>query len=347
MRMWSHSHHWARTGLLDVSRRFAKVGHVDPAAVDMVVATTVVDGAPVPEGVDELLGPHIPSAVIRQSCLRYRPGAVSECLRDPEHAALVAVGVDGDAGPVPLDEKADIGGEAAILQRAVEQVHREARLPVRALLPEQPVFVRIAPPMNGNPGRDRKAALEGTGKRDGEPAQAAAVTVLAGLDMFEVDPDPERRSRVERMVQAGAQGNGPAVQAWMFRVVAAFRVQCAVEPEDRRQSQATARPGTDPVAVALSAQPSPADAKTARHAAAVEQPGGPDIALRRDTELWSCATGARVRNPTSPSSTAEYFLEEGGCHVSAGGDLEAPQGQELKSRISTRGQPWFLRCPAA
>ena len=40
-----------------------EVGHVDPAAVDMVAQAG--GGAPVPEGIDELLRPDVPPAVVQ------------------------------------------------------------------------------------------------------------------------------------------------------------------------------------------------------------------------------------------------------------------------------------------
>ena len=48
------------------------------------------------------------------------------------------------------------------------------------------------------------------GDPEGETAEPAAVTVLAGLDMFEVELGPERRPGAERIGQAGADtGVGP------------------------------------------------------------------------------------------------------------------------------------------
>ena len=96
------------------------------------------------------------------------------------------------------------------MQRAVEKVHGDALLPVRTPLPEERVFIRKAPPADGDPGRDGEAALEGMGDPEGETAEPAAVTVLAGLDMFEVELGPERRPGAERIGQAGADtGVGP------------------------------------------------------------------------------------------------------------------------------------------
>ncbi len=83
-------------------------------------------------------------------------------------------------------------------------------------------------------------------------AKPAAVTVLAGIDMFEVEFDWERHPGVECVVKAGPQGNGPAVQPGMVRI-AALRAERGVEPQGRQQAHAAAHPGADPVAVALAA----------------------------------------------------------------------------------------------
>ena len=51
-----------------------------------------------------------------------------EGFRNLEYAAVVAIYVDRDVGPVRLEEAADIGGDAAILQGAVKQICGKARV---------------------------------------------------------------------------------------------------------------------------------------------------------------------------------------------------------------------------
>lgn len=169
-------------------------------------------------------------------------GAASEGLRDPEHGAPVVVAADRDIGPVLLDEAASIGREAAILQPAVEHVHGEARLPICTCLPEQRVLAGMTPPAHGDPGRDRKAAPKGMGDPEGQSAEPAAAATLAGIDMFEVDVGPKRRSGIERVVEAGAQGHSPTIQPGILRMLATFRGERDVDPKGWRQAQVSSSP---------------------------------------------------------------------------------------------------------
>ena len=68
------------------------------------------------------------------------------------------------------------------------------------------------------------------GDAEGQTAHAAAVSVLAGLDMFEIEFGPKGCPGVESVVQAGTERNGPAFLPGIARMVAVLCAEHNVEP---------------------------------------------------------------------------------------------------------------------
>ena len=60
----------------------------------------------------------------------------SESPGNPEDGAVIAIGVEGNVGPVPLHGISAVGGEPLVLQGAVEDVERDPEPPVASGLQE-------------------------------------------------------------------------------------------------------------------------------------------------------------------------------------------------------------------
>ena len=70
--------------------------------------------------------------------------------------------------------------------------------------------------------------------------------------MFQIEAGPECRPGVERIVQARTQSSGPAIQPGAVRTVETFGVEQGINPQRRREPQASAHTRIDPIAVAQS-----------------------------------------------------------------------------------------------
>ena len=97
---------------------------------------------------------------VNRTLLNWALAAHSKRLGNPEHGAVVAVRIERNIGPVPFHGISRIGGEAPVLQGSVEDVDRDAELPVGSRLQEKRVRVGMSPNQGRYARRDGETAPE-------------------------------------------------------------------------------------------------------------------------------------------------------------------------------------------